>query len=741
MSIVPVASIDEASEELKDGIGPVVVIPVYNAFDDVVQCLKALFQFTSSEVDILLIDDGSFEPRVARLLSDLQGVVHRLVLLRHQENLGFVATANEGFLAAGRRDVVLLNSDVVVGPEWLDRLREAVYSDARIATATPLTNHGTILSVPYRNTPSDLPVDLAPEDAAKAVAALAAKLRPRIPTCIGHCVYIKRLAIDLVGPFDETFSPGYDEEVDFSQRCTLAGLSHICADDVFVYHRGGSSFSQSAEIRKLRNRHEQLIAQRYPYYHSWVDRTAMNDTSVLALAITSVRRALLGMTVMVDATCLGPVMTGTQRVVVETVRALARHPRITRVIVLVPAADSPYLADAFAGCNKLQLLREGQPHPTIGVDIIYRPFQVNFEHELGRLRALGDRIVILQHDLIAFQNPGYFPNPKEWEDYQDLTRRALAVADGITFVSRHAADEARAEGLIVPGQLIKVVHNGTDHTMLRPAPRRPALLPTQVAEDGYLLCFGTDYRHKNRLFALRVFAEMYDQGYRGHLVFAGPRVPYGSSRPDEAEYLLTKRKLERHLVTLASVSEAEREWLYTHARLVIYPTLYEGFGLVPFEAANADVPCLSSAQGSLSEVLPDGLEVISCWDAQTVAGQVMALLGDEGRRNLLVEGLKRRSSDFTWDRVADRLVDLFDEVCRRKRNSVGVREDAQTVGLTGLLTPSWNDPYSWDFRRAVHQIARRPRLRGLVVRITAYFYRVATSFHTLIVKRRGTMRH
>ena len=737
MPIVTVSSVPEASEELKDGMGPVVVIPVYNAFDDVVQCLKALFQFTSSEVDILIIDDGSLEPRVARLLSGLQDVEHRVVLWTHQENLGFVATANEAFRAAGRRDVVLLNSDVVVGPEWLDRLREAAYSDASIATATPLTNHGTILSVPYRNAPSDLPVGVTPESAALVVAASAGKLRPRIPTCIGHCVYIKRLAIDLVGPFDEAFSPGYDEEVDFSQRCNLAGLSHICADDVFVYHRGGSSFGQSAEVRRLQERHERLIARRYPYYHSWVDRTATSDTSVLALAITSARRALLGMTVMVDATCLGPVMMGTQRVVVETTRVLARHPRIARVIALVPPVDPPYLADAFAGCDKLELLRDGQPHPIIGIDIVYRPFQVNSEHELGRLRVLGDRMVIAQLDLIAFQNPGYFPTPNEWEVYQDLTRRVLAVADGITFLSQHVVDEAHAEGLIAPGQPIKVVYNGTDHTRLCPAPRRPALLPEQVAEDGYLLCFGTDYRHKNRLFALRVFAEMYDRGYRGSLVFAGPRVPYGSSRPEEAEYLLTRRKLKGHLVTLASVSEAEREWLYTHASLVIYPTLHEGFGLVPFEAAAAGVPCLSSAQGSLSEVLPDGLEVISHWEAQAVAGQAMALLGDEGRRNLVVDMLKRRGADFTWDRVADRLVDLFDEVCRRRRNAVLAREDAQTVGLAGALTPLWGDPYSWDFRKAVQQIGRRPRLRRLVVRITVLFYRVATRLHALAVRRRG----
>ncbi len=60
---------------------------------------------------------------------------------------------------------MVVNSDVIVPPEWLARLGAAAHSRSNVATATPLTNNGTILSIPYRNRPiSDLPGSISPEE-------------------------------------------------------------------------------------------------------------------------------------------------------------------------------------------------------------------------------------------------------------------------------------------------------------------------------------------------------------------------------------------------------------------------------------------------------------------------------------------------------------------------------------------------------------------------------------------------
>ena len=65
------------------------------------------------------------------------------------------------------------------------------------------------------------------------------------------------------------------------------------------------------------------------------------------------------------------------------------------------------------------------------------------------------------------------------------------------------------------------------------------------------------------------------------------------------------RGLTSSFVDLGPVSDPERRWLYGNAALVLFPTLYEGFGLVPFEAAAAGTACVYSSRSSVGEYLPD----------------------------------------------------------------------------------------------------------------------------------------
>ena len=154
---------------------------------------------------------------------------------RRPENLGFVRNLNTVFADVTPADVVILNSDCEVTEGWFEGLREAAYSDSRVATVSTLTNHGTIVSFPHRNNPRpSIPQDWTLDELAGAFRTGGTRVYPIIPTAIGHCVFIRRSALDLAGPFDEAFSPGYEEEVDFSQRCVVRGLIHLLADDVFV---------------------------------------------------------------------------------------------------------------------------------------------------------------------------------------------------------------------------------------------------------------------------------------------------------------------------------------------------------------------------------------------------------------------------------------------------------------------------------------------------------------------------
>ncbi len=144
---------------------------------------------------------------------------------------------------------------------------------------------------------------------------------------------------------------------------------------------------------------------------------------------------------------------------------------------------------------------------------------------------LGERIVLSQLDLIAYHNPGYFPDAASWQDYRRASRHGLSAAERVVVFSEHTRRELLSDAL-VDAERVRVVPPGLDHQVHVQA-RLPAALAdaeAPLARGGFLLCLGTDFRHKNRLFALRLLAALRERhGWPGSLVLAGTHIPNGSS--------------------------------------------------------------------------------------------------------------------------------------------------------------------------------------------------------------------
>lgn len=638
-----------------------VLIPLFGGHDLFMACLRSVLAHTAPDVPILVCDDASPDTRSGEFVAELQRAEpgRALHYLRQPRNLGFPGNVNAGFAAADPADVIILNSDCEVGDGWIQRLVDAAYSDSTVATATALTNHGTIVSTPSL-TPGPLPSEWTIDQAAAAVAAVSLKLRPRLPTAVGHCVYVRRAALELVGAFDLAFSPGYGEEVDFSQRCLAAGLCHIVADDVFVLHHGGSSFERTGRKSEIQLAHETIINARYPYYEQAVESLG-REQGQLARAVGVARRALRGMRVLVDVRVLAGATTGTQIHAVELLGALVRADRVA-LTALVPDVLSVYGTQSLARLPEVELIsRADAESRRERYDIVHRPFQVNNFDDLALLRRLADRLVITNQDLIGYHNPGYFTDHAGWAGYRHITRAALSSADIVLFFSQHACDQALAENLVEPSRT-RVVHIGVDHVVgevpetLAPPRGVERLAP----EEQVIVCLGTDFQHKNRVFALRVLSELRRRhGWPGKLVLAGPPVDQGSSRGQEAELLSLDPGLDAAVVKLGALTEAEKAWLYARSTLVFYPTVHEGFGLVPFEAADHGRPCMWAAGTSLSEVLDDSASGIVAWDPVASAANAHELLENPGAAAANVAAIRAAASKLGWDATAQGLLDAY----------------------------------------------------------------------------------
>lgn len=223
-----------------------VIVCVHNALDDVQRCLASVLRHTLPPYQLIIVDDGSAAP-TADYLADFAAQQGAL-LIRNEQARGYTLAANQG-LRAATGHVVLLNSDTIVGPQWLDRLMMCAHSDAGIGIVGPLSNTASWQSIPEIEVDGDWASNPLPEGwsvarMAQQVAADSHRLYPRMSFLNGFCLLIKRGLINAIGLFDEaTFARGYGEENDYCLRARAAGWQLALADDTYVFHAQSKSYS------------------------------------------------------------------------------------------------------------------------------------------------------------------------------------------------------------------------------------------------------------------------------------------------------------------------------------------------------------------------------------------------------------------------------------------------------------------------------------------------------------------
>ncbi|MPZ54692.1 MAG: glycosyltransferase [Acidimicrobiia bacterium] len=218
----------------------------------------------------VLADDASTDQRIPEVLSDLAALDERVTVVRRSRNLGFVGNCNRA-MDDSDRDVVLLNTDTVVPPGWLDRLYTLAGESERIGSVTPVSNNAEIASVPGWLGDNMYPGAFSVEELDTLVAEVGTGDWIEIPTAVGFCVYLRRQALDVVGLFDEeAFGRGYGEENDLSLRMRDAGFLNLLCDRVFVSHIGEVSFGRAG--RRKSKEDSVPLDRLWPDYQATIDR-------------------------------------------------------------------------------------------------------------------------------------------------------------------------------------------------------------------------------------------------------------------------------------------------------------------------------------------------------------------------------------------------------------------------------------------------------------------------------------
>lgn len=290
-----------------------------------------------------------------------------------------------------------------------------------------------------------------------------------------------------------------------------------------------------------------------------------------------------------------------------------------------------------------------------GVDLVHTPVNVG---PMVRLCPL----VVTVHDL------SFLFYPETFKPAQRLYQRVMARwtarhADRVIAVSESTrADVVRMFG--VPEERVVVVHNGVD-AAYHPLPRDvvEAFRQQRGLPERFLLCVGTMEPRKNLPRLLEALARVPEApplilvGGRGWL--------YGA-----VDATIERLGLAGRVRLAGYIPQAELPLWYNAASWLVYPSLYEGFGLPALEALACGTPAIVSRASSLPEVVGDAAVLVDPRDIDALAAALARTLQEPGLAAMLHEAGPQRAAQFSWKRTAKATVAVYRTVLSRRAGYV-----------------------------------------------------------------------
>jgi glycosyltransferase involved in cell wall biosynthesis len=241
--------------------------------------------------------------------------------------------------------------------------------------------------------------------------------------------------------------------------------------------------------------------------------------------------------------------------------------------------------------------------------------------------------------------------------------RWIREADAIIAISQTTAQDLQAL-LSVPVSKVRVVHHGvqSEYRVRDQKDAAQYIARRFRTSDNYVLSVGTIQPRKNLVTLIEALSILHRNGQSLQLLIAG-----ASGWKTSEIYVAVRRcgLTEREVNFLGHVSEEDLPLVYCGARLFVFPSLYEGFGLPLVEAMASGVPIVASNALPMPEILEDAAILVSPRNPQEFADAIGRVAQDcDLRRTLGARGL-RRASHFRWDAAASQTLQLFEELHHR----------------------------------------------------------------------------
>ncbi|CAN5335503.1 glycosyltransferase family 1 protein [soil metagenome] len=254
---------------------------------------------------------------------------------------------------------------------------------------------------------------------------------------------------------------------------------------------------------------------------------------------------------------------------------------------------------------------------------------------------LHSRSLTVLHDAWVFRHPDHFSLP--YRIFHQSLDRMLARRSRIATVSHFSRSEL-ADVLGIDPAKISVVPNAANHIDVI-VPDRAVVDRLGLTGRRYLLLVGSFARNKNMRRAIEAFTTVARPEER--LVIVGAAVGVFADSGMAA--------LPDTVFRAGRVKDDDLVALYMQARALVFPSLYEGFGIPPLEAMRLGVPVIASNIGPVTEVCGDAALYFDPLDVEAMGTAMRAILDDDALHSSLCARALTRADAFSWD-VSSRLL-------------------------------------------------------------------------------------